>query len=178
MAHSKLQDVQQERSRFKSARRYPTFIAMSLVGLMAPAVAMADEDTTIMPGSACKLAGYQSYDTMTQSHGGVFTNAGSEVLLATCPMARAVQHSTSLEYASVLVSDGVSCDLFVVSPEGDMTRVQSTSSSRVGDKTRLEWAVGNANVETPEESSLAFQCGVVSSGSIYNYRIDENDDED
>jgi hypothetical protein len=178
MADSKLQDVQQERTRVKSSSRYQALIAMSMVGLLAPAVAMADEDTTIMPGSACKLAGYQAYDTMTQSTGGVFANAGSEVLLATCPMARAVQHSTSLEYASVLVSAGVSCDLFVVSAEGDMTRVQNTSSSRVGDKTRLEWAVGNANVETPEESSLAFQCGVVSSGTIYNYRIDENDDED
>jgi hypothetical protein len=178
MADSKLQHVQQERSRSGSARRYQTLIAMSLVGLMAPAVAMADEDTTIMPGSACKLAGYQAYDRVTQSTGGVFQNAGSEVLLATCPVARAVQHSTSLEYASVLVSDGVSCDLFVVSAEGDMTLVQSTSSSRVGNKTRLEWAVGNANVETPEESSLAFQCGVPSSGTIYNYRIDENDDED
>lgn len=178
MAQSKLQQVQQERSRFKSARGYQALIAMSLVGLMAPAVAMADEDTTIMPGSACKLAGYQAYDTMTQSTGAVFSNAGSQVLLATCPMARAVQHSTSLEYASVLVSEGVSCDLFVVSPEGDMTRFESTRSSRVGDKIRLEWAVGNANVDTPEESSLAFQCGVVSSGTIYNYRIDENDDED
>jgi hypothetical protein len=84
----------------------------------------------------------------------------------------------SLEYASVLVSNGVSCDLFIVSAEGDMTRVQSASSSRVGNKTRLEWAIGDDNVETPEESSLAFQCGVPSSGTIYNYRIDENDDED
>jgi hypothetical protein len=178
MTDSKLQHVPQMRSRIKSAGRYKTLLALSLCGLFAPAVAMADEDTTIMPGSACKLAGYQAYDMVTQSTGAVFQNAGSEVLLATCPMARAVQHSTSLEYASVLVSNGVSCDLFVVSAEGDMTRVQSTGSSRVGDKTRLEWAVGNANVETPEESSLAFQCGVPSSGTIYNYRIDENDDED
>jgi hypothetical protein len=163
---------------FSSARRYPAVLAMSLLGLLAPSLAMADEDTTIMPGSACKLAGYQGYDTVTQSTGGVFANAGTEVLLATCPMARAVQHSTSLEFASVLVSNGVSCDLFVVSAAGDMTRVQSTSTSSVGDKTRLEWALGDANVETPEESSLAFQCGVPSSGTIYNYRIDENDDED
>jgi len=139
---------------------------------------MADEDTTIMPGSACKLAGYQAYDTMTQSTGAVFTNAGRELLLATCPMARAVQHSTSLEYASVLVTEGVSCDLFIISPDGDMTLAQSTSSARVGDKLRLEWAVGNANIDTPEESSLAFQCAVPSSATIYNYRIDENDDED
>lgn len=178
MAQLQSQGIQQERSRSRSTRGFQALIAMSLVGLMAPAVALADEDTTIMPGSACKLAGYQGYDMVTQSTGAVFANAGSEVLLATCPMARAVQRSTSLEYASVLVSNGVSCDLFMVSMEGDVTRVQSTSSTSVGDKTRLEWAVGNANVNTPEGASLAFQCGVLSSGTIYNYQIDENDDED
>lgn len=51
-----------------------------------------------MPGSACKQSGFQAYDTVSQSFAGRFQNAGSEVIPVTCPIARAVYDSDSLEY--------------------------------------------------------------------------------
>lgn len=158
--------------------RQALVLCASLVGLLAPAAASASEDTTIMPGSACKLAGFQGADVGTQSFAGRFQNASASVIPATCPIARAVADSDSLEYASVLVSGQVSCSLVLISSTGDFQRVPSSGSQAVGDKILLQWALGDANVYVPNPGAYAFDCTLESSGVIYYYQIDENDGED
>lgn len=150
----------------------------SLAGMLAPGAASAAEDATIMPGSACKLSGFQGYDMVTQSQAGRFQNAGTSAIAATCPMARAVYDSDSLEYAAVLVAGGVQCSLTMVSTTGEFQRIASTGSQAVGNKTLLQWALGDSNIYVYNPGAYAFECTLESSGEIYYYQIDENDGED
>jgi len=152
-------------------------IAASFAALLLPAAANASEDTTIMPGSACKLASAQGVDTATQSFGGTIQNTGAGIIHVTCPIARAVADSESLEYAEILTSGRVSCGLFIISTTGEFDREESTGTTLVGDKTLLQWALGDPNIPVFTPSAYAFQCVMDGPSTIFYYRIDENDGE-
>jgi hypothetical protein len=48
----------------------------------------------------------------------------------------------------------------------------------VADKIILEWAAGDGNIGVFNPGAYSFECALEASGSIFYYRIDENDGED
>jgi hypothetical protein len=154
-------------------------LAGSLLALLLPAVALAAEDGTRMPGAACKLRYPQSKDTTLYSVDEIY-NSSLDTVDITCPMPRAVIDSSSLEYASVLAERSVTCTLLLMTEAGDFysNPVPTSTEQLANGLIRMVWAEGDYNVYTPAGGTYTFLCTLPPQTGVYNYYVIENDGEE
>jgi hypothetical protein len=151
---------------------------LTSVALLLPTAAFAAEDGTRMPGSACKLGLPQAGDTTLYAVDEIY-NSSDKAVAVTCPIARNVIDSSSLEYASVLAEKGVTCTLLLMTEVADFFgNPANTATEQAGSFQRLVWGRGDEDVFTPPGGTYTFLCTLPPQTGIYNYYIVENDGED
>lgn len=105
-------------------------------------------------------------------------NTGGAAVVIACPVIRNVTASTSLEFAAVTLQGPInsSCTFATVNGSGALSATSPSAIRPVAgtDRFRLQFADGDANLAAAADRVALFRCTLVPGGSILNYAIVEN----
>jgi hypothetical protein len=149
------------------------------LGLIGPAnafagTAAANIDTKIYAGAGCHADVRQNDQTSVDPTTSILRNGWGREVRVTCPVVR--DTAGNLEFASVHVLGGATCQVYSRSPLNGITRTLNADPLSItfpGGVTQFTFLDGAAQVFIPADDSLVLNCILPPNSAIVQYRVDE-----